>query len=256
MNGDTDQCRLETLYDEYFAVIPANTPELLDQAYALRYQVYCVEHTFLDPAVQIGEREIDQYDSHSVHAALIFKPTRLVVGCVRLVLPTGGSVPASLPIHELLDPEYQAKLDKCPPLHTAEISRYAVSKAFRKREGETLYPDVGFFDLAPSDSRRLAPHLSLGLLRGVGKLAFDHGITHVCAAMAPALMRLLGRFGLSFESLGPPIEYHGLRQPCLAECERLLVDMSQQNSDYYQLVEAAYHRGRTSVITAIEGAVH
>lgn len=252
MIHESDEHRLEALYDEYFAVIPANSPELLEEAYALRYQVYCLEHAFEDPSAHSGEREVDEFDKHSVHAVLIFKPTARVVGCVRLVLPTGGRVPASLPIRDLLSEQFRARLDECPPLKTAEISRYAVSKMFRRREGETLYPDVGFFDLNASDSRRLAPHISLGLVRAVGKLAFDHGITHVCAAMAPALLRLLGRFGLSFELLGPPVEYHGLRQPCLAECERLLTGMSRQNADYHRLAEAAYHRGQASAVDLVE----
>lgn len=252
MIHDSDGHRLAGMYDEYFAVIPANRPELIAEAHAVRYQVYCVEHAFEDPSAHAGEREVDEFDKHSVHAVLIFKPAARVVGCVRLILPARDPVPTSLPIRDLLSEQWRARLDECPPLKTAEISRYAVSKLFRRREGETLYPDVGFFDLSASDSRRLAPHISLGLIRAVGKLAFDNGITHVCAAMAPALLRLLGRFGLSFELLGPPIEYHGLRQPCLADCETLLTGMSMQNAEFYQLAEAAYHRGQASALDRVE----
>jgi N-acyl amino acid synthase of PEP-CTERM/exosortase system len=230
------------LYDRYFAVIPADTPELLDAAHALRYQVYCVEHAFEDPAQQVGEREIDHYDAHSVHAVLIYKPTEKVVGCVRLILPEASSGISRLPIRQLLDEDNRARLDQYDPARTAEISRYAVSKMFRRRQDERFFPDVHTEDLPANDARRLVPHVSLGLVRGVGLLAADHGITTVSAAMAPALLRLLERFGMAFTLLGPPIDYHGLRQPCVANCEALLAGMATRHAQYHELVEAAYHR--------------
>jgi N-acyl amino acid synthase of PEP-CTERM/exosortase system len=233
---------LSALYDRYFTVVPADTPELLDEAYALRYQVYCVEHAFEDPARQIGEREIDRYDKHSVHSVLIAKATGRVVGCVRLILPWRGAG-ASLPIRKLLSDSDRARLDAFGTDRTAEISRYAISKMYRRRPGEGLYPDVGDDEPPPNELRRLAPHMSLGLLRGVARVAASHGIETVCAAMAPPLLRLLERFGLSFERLGPSIEYHGPRQPCVAECEQLLEGMAGRNPDYYRVVAAAYRGG-------------
>jgi N-acyl amino acid synthase of PEP-CTERM/exosortase system len=231
---------MSALYDRYFTVVPANTPELLDAAHALRYQVYCVEHAFEDPAQQVGEREIDRYDAHSAHAVLIAKSTGLVVGCVRLILPWHNGIAASLPIRKLLGETDRARFDELATGRTAEISRYAISKAYRRRQGESLYPDVESDDLGPDELRRLAPHMSLGLLRGVGRVAASHGIDTVCAAMAPPLVRLLERFGLAFERLGPPIDYHGPRQPCVAQCEQLLRGMADRKPDYYRIVAAAY----------------
>jgi hypothetical protein len=77
-SADTDSA-LSGLYDRYFDVVPANTPALLDAAHALRYQVYCVEHSFEDRSRQIGERERDR-----VHGLgwLSSKPTRCIdIGC-------------------------------------------------------------------------------------------------------------------------------------------------------------------------------
>ena len=229
---------LSELYDRHFMVVPADTPNLVDKAHALRYQVYCVEHDFEDPALQVGEREYDRYDPHSHHAVLIAKASGDVAGCVRLILPEPGTEGASLPIRGLLNEADRARLDSYGTQRTAEISRYAIAKTFRRRPGETLYPDVE--DSPVNDFRRLAPHMSLGLLRGVGKLAARHGITTVCAAMAPSLLRLLERFGLVFERLGPLIDYHGARQPCVGDCEQLLAGMSDRNSDFYRLVSRAY----------------
>lgn len=237
-----DSSDLSALYDKYCSVVPANTPDLLDAAHALRYQVYCVEHAFEDRSRQTGEREVDAYDEHSVHAVLIYKPTDTVVGCVRLILPHEVEGVSHLPMRRLLSDEDRLRLDQYPLATTAEISRYAVSKAFRRRDGEELYPDAHFFDLPQQEARRLLPHMSVGLVRGVARLAGDHGIEHVCAAMVPGLLRLLGRFGLSFERLGPVVDYHGERQPCVAACEDLLAGMANRHAEYYRIVEPVYHR--------------
>jgi N-acyl amino acid synthase of PEP-CTERM/exosortase system len=228
---------LAALYHERFIVVPADTPELLDAAHALRYQVYCVEHQFEDPVVQQDMRERDQYDAHAVHAVLIAKSSGGVVGCVRLILPQGDA--SSLPLWNVLDATDRARLDMFGRDQTAEISRYAIAKMYRRREGESLYPDVG--EPSANEIRRLIPHMSLGLLEGVGKLAARHQMRTICAAMAPSLMRLLERFGLSFERLGPLIELHGTRQPCLGECEQLLAGMADRNEHYHQVVAQAYH---------------
>ncbi|MGH7225707.1 MAG: GNAT family N-acyltransferase, partial [Gemmataceae bacterium] len=64
---------LAAQYGRHFDIVPADTPDLLGRAYRLRYQVYCVEHAFLDPADNPGGREIDEFDAHSVHSLLIHR---------------------------------------------------------------------------------------------------------------------------------------------------------------------------------------
>ncbi len=240
--GSRSEPDLSALYDQHFIVVPADTPDLLDAAHALRYQVYCVEHQFEDPAAQHDERERDQYDAQSVHAVLIAKSSGDVVGCVRLIMPE-GNVP-SLPLCNFLTEPDRASLDPLGRHRTAEISRYAIAKRYRRRQGESLYPDVG--EPSVNELRRLVPHMSLGLIRGVGQLAARHGMERVCAAMAPALMRLLERFGLVFERLGPLIDFHGSRQPCVGECEQLLAGMAGCNEDYYRVVAQAYRSSPTA----------
>jgi N-acyl amino acid synthase of PEP-CTERM/exosortase system len=238
------------LYDRHFAVVPADTPELLDAVHALRYQVYCVENTFEDPTQQLDGRERDRYDAQSVHAALISKATGAVVGCVRLVLPGLGAAALALPIRELLSQMDRRRLDTFGRQRTAEISRYAIAKTYRRRQGETLYPDIEWEGPSGNELRRLVPHMSLGLMRGVCLVAAQHGIENVCAAMSPPLLRLLERFGLVFERLGPLIEYHGLRQPCVADGERLLAGMAARHREYYQLIAQTYH-GASAPVHAI-----
>jgi N-acyl amino acid synthase of PEP-CTERM/exosortase system len=64
--------------------------------------------------------------------------------------------------------------------------------------------------------RQMVPYIRFGLIRGVVEVCREHGISHICAAMEPALIRILGRFGLHFEEIGRLVKFHGMRQPCVA----------------------------------------
>src|SRR5687768_14989240 len=108
------------LYDRYFTVVPADTPELLDAAHVLRYQVYCTEHQFEDPSQHPNGREVDRYDAQSVHAVLINRSGGNVIGCVRLVLPRTAGNLSAMPMRELLDGDAASRLDACDPMRTAE----------------------------------------------------------------------------------------------------------------------------------------
>lgn len=226
---------LTEVYHRYFDVVPATTSELLDEALRLRYQVYCVEHAFENPREHPDGREIDRYDSHSVHSLLIHKPTRAVVGTVRLILP--GDEP--LPITEIChDPRLQDPA-VFPPATTAEISRFAISKTFRRRAEDARGLDASLVDaetIADPTNRRVIPHMALGLIKAVGQMSVSHGITHLCAVMDPALLRLLQRLGIRFDSLGPPISYHGMRQPCHATPLAISWGLRAERPDAWDLI--------------------
>ena len=218
-----------------FEVIEARTPADLEAAYRLRYQVYCVENPFERKEDNPGERETDRFDWHSVHSVLVHRASHDVIGTLRLVLPLGRV----LPIQELQPSPLDSFEGNLPLETTAEVSRFAVSKDFRRRQGEERYPDVswqgpdGRQGAAPM--RRLMPYLSVGLLQGALKLSLRHGVTHVCAIIDPSLLRLLGRFGLHFQAIGEPVNYHGLRQPCIAELDALLLSAAKEQPDIWAL---------------------
>ena len=218
------------VYGRYFSVVCANTPELQQQVYRLRYQVYCVEHTFENPYDHFGEQETDEYDCHSVHAALVHRSSGSVCGCVRLILPGCGS---PLPIIRFVPDHAAAAL---PTRRMAEVSRYAVSKAFRRRTEESDYPDVHFGDLGLSELRRLVPHITVGLMLAIATLSEHSGISHLAAVMRPALLRLLRTCGMKFVTLGPPVEHHGIRQPCFAAVADLLAGVKATNPAYFDVI--------------------
>ena len=82
-----DAASLFSMYAKWFDVVPATTPEQLAEAYRLRYQVYCVENTFEQAGQHTDGQEVDEFDNHSVHSLLIHRPTGMVAGTVRLILP-------------------------------------------------------------------------------------------------------------------------------------------------------------------------
>ena len=205
-----------------FEVSDACTPSDLEAVFRLRYQIYCVENAFEAKEANPGLRETDRYDWRSVHSVLKHRASKEVIGTLRLVLPFGGP----LPIQELRPNPLDFVKGHLPLKSTAEVSRFAVSRSFRRRRGEERYADQGWTGKVEAEEnaplRRLMPYLSVGLIQGGLKLSLRHGVTHLCAIIDPALLRLLGRFGLHFHAIGEPVDYHGLRQPCFAELDDLI----------------------------------
>jgi N-acyl amino acid synthase of PEP-CTERM/exosortase system len=201
-------------------VVQAATSDDKCLSYRLRYEVYCVEHSFLNAADYPDGLERDEFDSHSLHALLRHKPTNDFVGTVRLIMPKPGTRKPIMPFAKLCrDARYRAG-EILPVDSTAEISRFAISKAFRSRVSSIGESDQQ--GRSSAAARRLMPLLSLGLIHAITKMALENGISHVCAVMEPALLRLLSRLGVEFKALGPPVDYHGIRQPCYARMLELL----------------------------------
>jgi N-acyl amino acid synthase of PEP-CTERM/exosortase system len=196
-------------YREHFEVVRASTPSLLDQAYRLRYQVYCIENSYENPNQHADGRERDIYDDRSVHALLLHRRSGGVAGTVRVILPEADNQAPPLPITIVTDSHHGELLRRLPQSHTAELSRFAVSKEFRRF-------------CAEEDDRRMLRYITIGLIRGALEICRDNEIHYICAVMERALIRLLARLGLVFQHIGDLIEYHGARQPCVARLNQLL----------------------------------
>lgn len=212
--------KLRDVYSEYFDVVRADTPELVREAYRLRYQVYCVENAFENPAEHPDGLESDEFDDHSLQSLLVHRASGTVAGTVRLILPQPGRPGLGLPMLTLCRDSELRSGKLLPRESTAEISRFAISKAFRRRA-----EDLGATGAAPvlprGAERRVIPHITLGLMKAVAWMSHEYGVTHLCAVMEPALLRLISRFGLFFTPLGPLVSHHGQRQPCYATVEAL-----------------------------------
>jgi N-acyl amino acid synthase of PEP-CTERM/exosortase system len=225
---------LVDIYRSMFEALPATTPELLRQVYGLRYQVYCLETGFEDPAASPDGLETDEYDNHSLHGLLLHRRSRMPAGTIRVVLPELGRHSGRLPIRKVCRDPRLRDPGFLPERSTAELSRFAISKAFRQRLGDELYGSV-HQDNKLRDSR-IIPHISLGLMAVALQMTQGHGIEYICAVMEPALLRLLGRLGIRFTPIGPLVDYHGKRQPCFAEIDTLLSTIERDRHDVWEVV--------------------
>lgn len=238
---DDDMNEAPSLYDvynDYFEVIPVDTPALLEEAYRLRYQVYCVENEYIDTTNLPNEQEIDEFDGHCEHSLLIHRSSGTIAGVVRLVLPdhTGRkSLPAALASQSL----FEHSVEELPLQSTAEISRFCVSKEFRRRLEDDRWPAVhSESSSGPNANRRILPHITLGLMHAILQMSLKHDITHWCACVETPLLRLLKRLGISFRSAGPLVSHHGWRQPVYISLAELNVKIYSSHPEVWDVITA------------------
>ena len=230
------------LYRRHFEIVRADTPELRDLAYLLRYQVYAHEHGFEKPEDHPEEREKDEYDERSLHVLLRHRRSGIVVGTARIVLPDADNPTNSFPVqtvssHPILhDPEVAA--------HAVEFSRLAISRERLKRchVGKTG-------KISQLLAKQLPPYLSVGLIAGVIELASENGYPTLFAVMEPFLIDNLGRIGIEFPFVDAPVDYHGLRHPCaLPSLHDACATMKKHDRSAWEIVT---NRGRTQELALI-----
>lgn len=222
----------ETLLDKfnrYFEAVPALTEGDIQKAQRIRYQVYCVENAFENPAAHPDGLEKDAFDSHSVHSILLHRASGETMGTTRLIMPVPGALEKSFAIQEVCD---HPMLNRLPLRRMAEVSRFSISKQFRRRKVDTLYEG---FDTT-GGQRSAAPLMSLGLIQSLVRMSGEHGITHWCATMEPTLLRLLAPMGIYFEPLGPLVSYHGMRQPCYCEVSPMLARVKNEQRALWEVL--------------------
>ena len=217
---------LSRLYTRHFDAVRADTSALLDRVYEIRYQVYCVENAFEDPTENPGGREIDAEDDRAAHVLLIHRESGVAAGTARVILPDRRR---PLPIQRVLDSEGRRLFAHLPAHSVGEVSRFAVPKAFRRRRGEDRYADVGINEPTSQPEQRVMPFITFGLFRGIIGVCLESGLSHMTAVMEAPLIRLLRRFGLDFRAIGGVVEYHGVRQPCVARVFDLIEQVRGEN---------------------------
>src|SRR3546814_7250579 len=74
---------------------------LRDEVFRLRYQVYCVENPFEDPAEHPDGLEHDVYDERATHCLLFHKRTESWAGTARLILPNAEDPNHSFALQEV-----------------------------------------------------------------------------------------------------------------------------------------------------------
>jgi N-acyl amino acid synthase of PEP-CTERM/exosortase system len=233
------QSSLINIYQKYFEYHIVQTAEDRLSAYQLRYDVYCEENDYLSKTENPSGQERDACDAHSVQSILRHIGSNRVAGTVRMVLPLADKPGCGQPARLFSDVLATLPDSVLPHATTGEISRFAIHPSFRRRLGDGLYARIFAGDelAAPDfDPRRIIPHITLGLFASIFEMVRNEKITHLCAVIDPALLRILGRLGLRFHKAGGPVEFHGVRQPVYASGDELLANLLQEQPDIYDLI--------------------
>lgn len=216
-----------------FDGVMATSPASIEECLRIRYQVYCLERSYEEQERNPDRLERDGYDERSVHALVRHRGSGMAIGTVRLVLHETGAKRGTLPFHAVCHTTEANNLAYLPLRATAEVSRFAISKE-RIQSIARSFAEPRTSAVRPCDAQ-----IALGLLRMILEMASANKVQYLCAIMAPVLIRMLGRFGVRFEPVGPLVDYHGLRQPCFGDLSTILDRMETERLDVWKFVTDA-----------------
>ncbi len=233
-----------------FRFVRADTDDLREKTYRLRYQVYVEEFGFEKSEDHPGGRETDDYEAYSIHFAALDHEDD-VVGTIRLILQSDEGFPMEHAVAIRFPGE------KPPPEKIAEISRLAVSQVYRRRREDGQYgvesylkkseggviPDKG---PVPDDyKKRKTPVIVMGLYQAMYHESKRLGLTHWYMITEEKVSNTFKRFGFLFYPIGEPVEYHGLRTPYLGVISDMENKVMRENPFLMKLVlrglEKEYH---------------
>jgi len=227
-------------FKDYFEIVPADTEELKQEAYRLRYLVYCLETGF-ESANQFSDAmEHDAFDSHSLHYLIRHRRSGEYAATARMILPDPASLNGLLPIEAYCTIDNTAVTAAIDRSRLAEVSRFCVSKSFKRRKNEAhtlagLNPDWKN-DFFTTEERRSFPHISFGLIASVIRACHHLKIEHLYGSMETPWLRFLAASGIHFIKIGPLTDYHGERWPCAIKVSDLLASVAEKNPDLWRLL--------------------
>jgi N-acyl amino acid synthase of PEP-CTERM/exosortase system len=226
----------DSLLDRFnaaFQTICVSSRPLLEIALNLRYQVYCLENGFEDPEEHGGQMETDQYDAHSVHSLLIYRPAGCAVGTVRLVLPSDGTAGRSLALQRVSSshPALRGGRPFCLEA-AAEVSRFGISKQARSFAAARQQNRKNTADFECLNG----PLMRLGLIQGLVRMSTQNKVRFWCAVVEPKMLRMLGAMGIYFHPIGPLVQHKGLRQPCYCDVAEMLRDVRRERPSFWSIL--------------------
>ncbi|MGZ8186182.1 MAG: PEP-CTERM/exosortase system-associated acyltransferase [Methylobacter sp.] len=226
-------------FDQYFEMVPALSDELKNEVYKLRYQVFCIENEFENREYYPHGLEFDDFDRRSIHYLIRHRKSGDYAATTRLILPDSNNPEKLFPLELHCEIDNFAVLQPINRKHLAEVSRFCVSKAFKKRkhEANTLAPtgSSDSQDYFTPNERRNFPYISLALIACVIKASHENDIRYLYATTEPPWLRLLSAFGINFIKIGPLKDYHGERWPAVIKITDMLDCVAEKNPDIWNL---------------------
>jgi len=226
-------------FNQYFEMVPAISEELKNEVYKLRYQVYCIENVFESSSQFPDKMEFDDYDQQSVHYLIRHRRSGDYAATTRLILPDANNTEKLFPLELYCEIDNVAVMQNINRKHLGEVSRFCVSKAFKKRKNEEhTLAAIGsnLSDHLTLDERRIFPHITLALIACFIKASHENDIHYLYASMESSLFRFVSALGINFTKIGPLVDYHGERWPAVIEITDLLDGVAKKNLDIWNLL--------------------
>jgi len=173
--------------------IVCETPEQIQLAQALRYEVYCLEKEWIEPGTCDRGLEVDSYDELAIHFLVLDDETDAALGTSRLLLGSCQELPGA----EFIDLGALGLL----PAQTCEVSRLASLRSARARNFEVF----------------------LLLMHAMSTWGAGVDITAALSVADVSLHRLMTRIGMPYVAVGEPVEYLG------SECIPSVIDVAGFN---------------------------
>lgn len=222
----------------YFIPVVANTPELLDECYRIRYDVYCNDLGY-EPIENFPDRkETDSYDQHSLHYLLKHIPSGMYAGCVRVIYANEYQIEKKFPFEKVCS--HRMELNQGKRQNFCEISRLAVRGEFRRRLGEFSSPQGILYAENSSDEmaqeQRQFRIIAFSLY-WISIIAATHLNLDILALMEARLVRHLKQCQIFSEQIGDLVEYNGKRAPYLIKPTELIANVSNSPEELDDLRE-------------------
>jgi N-acyl amino acid synthase of PEP-CTERM/exosortase system len=230
----TPTMNLVSHYNEFFYVSRVNTPELLDQAFKLRYEVYIKDcgYEFHNPYAA-DEIEKDNYDEQSHHCLLFHKPSNKPIGYIRLI-PYKNNSGYRLPIENFGINFNKSIVGQLRKPQIGEISRMAIHPSFRRRLSDKLYLFEDYHN--STDSRFRVNYLPACLVLACGALMDDNHIEYSVALMEHKLAVLIKKYGILSKKIGDSIKLNGKRTPYIMSAEKFHANLTSDLKELFEII--------------------
>ena len=227
-------------FSNFFLLEHCRSDATINECKKLRYDVFCSEKGYFIDNNQSKCIESDEYDSRSVHSLIRHRTTNRVAATVRLVLANEWQPEDPFPIEhfEVLRRMERDQKWRINRASLAEISRFAIAQVFRRRteERNKIHGITDEVFREYHNERRQIGDLTLGLFKAVVAMSYENDISHWYAMMEPKLIRLLSRYGIRFNTVGPIFNHCGLRQPCIASVNDVLSGIYHSRRDVWSFI--------------------
>jgi N-acyl amino acid synthase of PEP-CTERM/exosortase system len=186
-----------------------------------------MEAGFISPQSHPCKLEKDDYDQYSAHFG-VYNLFNELIGTTRLILTN----PFDFPIRNRCMIE---KSVAAPEAEIVEVSRFAISRKYRRRRNDGL-TGIESYKGPNRIDHRIRPEIAFFLYREMLAYSQKNQISFWYASMESSLFRLLKRFGFIFEQIGSESDYWGPVYPYLLNIHKTLNHLFIHNNQLYHFL--------------------